>query len=88
MTWPENIIPGTWPKVSGVICTVVDLLKLLVEAAGIEPASESLPLQASTCVFRVLILARSSPHGHGLDRASGSVFSPRGTFRFPVQLAR
>ncbi len=45
-----------------------NILVILVEAAGIEPASGNLQRKASTCLFRVLILVRYGPLGKGPRR--------------------
>ncbi len=42
----------------------------MVEAAGIEPASENLQLKASTCLSRVLFLVRKDTLGRVSTRTS------------------
>ena len=49
----------------------------LVEAAGIEPASEDLQHKVSTCLFRDLCLARKGPLGMGSYWANPLVISHR-----------
>ena len=52
------------------------LLPFLVEAAGIEPASEDLQPKISTCLFRVLILVRQDPLEPGSVKTSPLNISP------------
>jgi len=42
----------------------------LVEAAGIEPASESVPAEASTSVALIFLFVMSFPQGGGLNITS------------------